>query len=167
MCLLLHPWWQISLSLSIQISIIHGWIKGWTEFSRCKRKRVIWPEDYWGALISTLSWDTSEIESPKTISFYSLELWPLHLWTGTRIDVCYQIVQNTRLSTMRTCDSAFLELSVRAREMLLSSKAWSCDPCLGPGATLPPLINQCTCKYICSILCTHNKLNKFVKFLQK
>ena len=60
-----------------------------------------------------------------------------------------------------TCDSAFLKLSVRAREMLLSPKASSCDPCLGPAATLPPLINQCTCKYICSISFTR----KYVEYV--
>ena len=69
-------------------------------FHGARERDLIDQKNNWGALISTLSWDTSEIESPKTIISYGLELWPLHLWTGTRIDVCYQIVQNTRLSTM-------------------------------------------------------------------
>ena len=40
MSLLFHPWWQISLRLSIQISIIHGWINSWTESSRAPEKEI-------------------------------------------------------------------------------------------------------------------------------
>ena len=164
MSLLFHPWWQISLRLSIQISIIHGWINSWTESSRAPEKEIYLTRTLLGGtyINSELGhfrdWDSQNyyLLKPGAVTSAFMDRY-------TSITKLYRIQDKAQC----TCDSAFLKLSVRAREMLLSPKAWSCDPCLGPGATLPPLINQCTCKYICSILCTHNKLNKFVKFLQK